>query len=435
MAKTYLSINVYEAVQERLKFIFSEFDNICVSFSGGKDSGLLLNLVLEHKRRTGNNRKIGVFHQDFEAQYQLTTEFVTRMFENNIDDIEPFWECLPKASRTAVTNYQIYWYPWDDEKKDIWVRPMPEMEYIINLDNNPFDFYHYKMSQEELYEQFAPWYHKQRGGKSICLLGIRAAESLNRFRAYMNNYKKTIGGHKWTTKIQKTEGAYVGYPLYDWTVEDVWVANGRNGFDYNKIYDMFYRAGLSINQMRVASPFHEAARHSLNLYRIIDPDMWAKICGRIHGANFAAIYGGTKAMGFRNVKRPPGHTWKSYLEFLLATLPQETADNYRAKFKTSIEFWANRGGVLQDETIVELQEMGIPFEVAGKTNYKTDKMAVRFAEYPDEADVREFQSVPSYKRMCYCILKNDHLCKFMGFSQTKHEQGRRKAIMDKYRNI
>ena len=44
--KKYLDINVYEALQERLKYIFENFDNIYVAFSGGKDSGLLLNLVL-----------------------------------------------------------------------------------------------------------------------------------------------------------------------------------------------------------------------------------------------------------------------------------------------------------------------------------------------------------------------------------------------------
>ena len=36
--------NVYELAQERLKVIFNEFDNIYVSFSGGKDSGVLLNM-------------------------------------------------------------------------------------------------------------------------------------------------------------------------------------------------------------------------------------------------------------------------------------------------------------------------------------------------------------------------------------------------------
>ena len=48
--KKYLDINVYEATQARLKYIFEHFENIYVSFSGGKDSGLLLNLVLDYKQ-------------------------------------------------------------------------------------------------------------------------------------------------------------------------------------------------------------------------------------------------------------------------------------------------------------------------------------------------------------------------------------------------
>ena len=95
--KKYLDINVYEATQARLKYIFDNFDNIYVSFSGGKDSGLLLNMVLDYKRRNNIQKKIGVFHQDFEAQYQTTTDYVTRMFENNINDIEPYWVCIPKC--------------------------------------------------------------------------------------------------------------------------------------------------------------------------------------------------------------------------------------------------------------------------------------------------------------------------------------------------
>lgn len=187
--KKYLDINVYEATQARLKYIFEHFENIYVSFSGGKDSGLLLNLVLDYKRRHNIQKKIGVFHQDFEAQYQTTTDFVTRMFENNINDIEPYWVCIPQASRCAVSNYQMYWYTWDPDKKAAWVRPMPKQDYIIKLENHNFDFYKYKMPQEDFYAEFGKWYARQHKGKSICLLGIRADESLNRYRAYAN-YKK-----------------------------------------------------------------------------------------------------------------------------------------------------------------------------------------------------------------------------------------------------
>ncbi|MFN1988885.1 hypothetical protein ACK2FX_18405 [Clostridioides difficile] len=132
MDKRYLESDVFEAFQERLSYLFNEFDYIYVSFSGGKDSGLLLNLVLDYKRKNNISSKIGVFHQDFEAQYSLTTEYVEKVFEENIEDIEPYWVCLPMATRTAVGNYEMYWYPWDDEKEELWVREMPVKEYIIN---------------------------------------------------------------------------------------------------------------------------------------------------------------------------------------------------------------------------------------------------------------------------------------------------------------
>ena len=60
--------NVYELVQERLDMIFKEFDNIYVSFSGGKDSGVLLNLCIDYIRKHNLKRKIGVFHLDYEIQ-------------------------------------------------------------------------------------------------------------------------------------------------------------------------------------------------------------------------------------------------------------------------------------------------------------------------------------------------------------------------------
>ena len=91
MVREYLYRNVYDAFLERMDFIFKEFDNIYISFSGGKDSGLLLNLVLDYRNRHYPERTLGVFHQDFEAQYTVTTEYVERTFERIKDQVEPFW--------------------------------------------------------------------------------------------------------------------------------------------------------------------------------------------------------------------------------------------------------------------------------------------------------------------------------------------------------
>ena len=81
MTKGYEKRSVYDALQERFDYLFHEFENIYVSFSGGKDSGVLLNLLLDFKRKFYPTRKIGVFHQDFEAQYSVTTEYITRTFK------------------------------------------------------------------------------------------------------------------------------------------------------------------------------------------------------------------------------------------------------------------------------------------------------------------------------------------------------------------
>ena len=423
--KKYLDKSVYEATNERIKYIFDNFDNIYVSFSGGKDSGLLLNLVLDYKRRNNIKRKIGVFHQDFEAQYKQTTEFVTRMFENNLEDIDPYWVCLPMGSRCAVSNYQMYWYTWDPDEKDKWVREMPDMPYIINLENNPFDFYKYKMVQEDLYADFGDWFSRQHEEDSICLLGIRADESLNRYRAYATDRKVLMDGKQWTSKMG--EKWYNAYPLYDWTTKDVWVANGKFGFDYNKIYDLFYKAGLSIHQMRVASPYHEAAKESLNLYRVLEPDTWVKVVGRVQGANFGAMYGNTKLLGSRRITLPEGHTWRSYVKFLLATLPDEMRRNYIEKFKTSIKFWWRKGGAVSDAAIKELEACNYNIRLNGKSPYRgSTKDQVRFLGTPDDTDdIHSTIDIPSWKRMAVCILKNDH----------KKQAQRERELLDKYRNL
>lgn len=101
---------------------------------------------------------------------------------------------------------------------------------------------------------------------------------------------------------------------------------------------------------------------------------------------------------------------------------------------TSIRFWRNRGGCLSDETIEKLQERGIEFTVEPTTAYRTDKKPVRM-EYLDDIDIQEFREIPTYKRMCICILKNDHLCKYMGFTLTKQEKDRRDRVMKKYKAL
>lgn len=436
MIRKYLKENVYEALQKRLHFLFQEFDNLYVSFSGGKDSGLLLNLLLDFRRAYYPGRRIGVFHQDFETQYTVTTEYVERTFAKL--ETEPltdlYWVCLPMATRTAVSSYEMFWYPWDDKKEDIWIRPMPDHLYVINL-NHPFHHYRYRMHQEDLAKQFGRFYREEHENKkTVCLLGIRADESLQRYSGFLN---KRYGYKEQCYITKQFKEIWCASPLYDWSPEDVWVANFQFDYDYNKIYDLYYMAGLKPSQMRVASPFNDSSKDALDLYRVIDPEVWARLVGRVQGANFGAIYARTKAMGYRNITLPEGHTWKSYTQFLLDTLPKRMKNNYIKKFNTSIRFWHETGGGLTEETIKELTDHGYRIKRNGVSNYTLmkDSRVVFLGPIPDDTDdIKSTKDIPSWKRMCYCILKNDHTCRFMGFGLTRQEQAKVDFLRRKYGN-
>lgn len=436
MVREYLQKSVYEAFLERMEFIFREFDNIYISFSGGKDSGLLLNLTLDYRNKYYPDRKIGLFHQDFEAQYTVTSEYVERTFERVKDQVEPYWVCLPMATRTALSSYEMFWYPWDDTRKESWVRAMPQKEYVVHLDNNPITTYRYRMHQEDLARQFGRWYKMSHGNKkTVCLLGMRAAESLQRYSGFLNK-KYGYKDECWIT--QQFKDVWCASPLFDWSSKDVWHANYLFGYDYNRLYDLYYMAGLKVSQMRVASPFNDYSKDSLNLYRVIDPEIWVRLVGRVQGANFGSIYGRTKAMGYRNITLPEGHTWKSYTLFLLDTLPARLRNNYIKKFKTSIEFWHKTGGGLDEENIRELERHGYQIRRNGVSNYTLNKKTriVFIGKIPDDTDdIKSTKDIPSWKRMCYCILKNDHICRFMGFGMSKQQKKHIDIIRRKYQSI
>ena len=421
--------NVYDLAQERLRVIFQNFDNIYLSFSGGKYSAVLLNLCIDYIRKHNLKRKIGVFHMDYEIQYNMTIDYVERTFKENQDILDIYHVCVPFRVTTCTSMYEDYWRPWDEDKKAVWVRQKPERAMTLH----EFPFYTTDMWDYDFQMEFAQWLHKnKKATRTCCLVGIRTQESHNRWRAIYRKTKERYANYLWSTQI--TEGVYNLYPIFDWKTTDIWVANGKFKWDYNHLYDLYYQAGISLDRQRVASPFICEAIESLSLYRVIDPDMWGRMIGRVNGVNFSGIYGKTGAMGRDEIHLPKGYTWKSFTEFLLSTLPEHTRNRYRKKLETSIRFWKNKGGVLSDEVIQKLRERNIPIQVGESTNYKTDKKPVRM-DYLDDIDIAEFKEIPTYKRMCICILRNDHVCKYMGFALTKEETLMKNMALKQYGKI
>lgn len=429
-------VNVFDAAYSRIDFVWKNFERVYLSLSGGKDSGVMMNLTLKYMKENPcvvRGRKLGIQIMDNEANYDESIEFMHRIIQDNIEMLDVYWCCLPITLPCTVSAYHIDWQCWGERDKDRWIRPMPEQEYIVNVENHPFgDLFQEDMHYDKFWDMFAEWYSQ---GKSCAnMIGIRTQESLNRFRAIMNERKQTLKGAMWTKK--NTEHTYNVYPIYDWKTDDVWIACDKYDWDYNKLYDIFYKAGIPVNSMRVASPFMSEAKSSLGLYRVINPHIWARLCARVQGANFVATYG--KQLDYKSIKLPEGHTWKSFVKFLLDTLPNESAKNFKQRFAQSIKFWARVGRGLPEDTIKELDRIGVKYKTNGLTPHGSKRLKrIRIATPPDHVDGMScnHSSVTSWKRFAITILKNDHTCKYMGLQPTHDQAKRQRQIMEKYKTI
>ncbi|MHA1869230.1 MAG: DUF3440 domain-containing protein [Candidatus Heimdallarchaeaceae archaeon] len=419
--KQYLDKNVYEATIERLELILDEFEKVYISFSGGKDSSVLLQILLEVAERKGK-LPVGALFVDLEAQYKATIRHVEEMIIDN-PKVEPYWICLPINLRNAVSVYQSQWQCWNPEEKEKWVREMPKYDCVIS-DVNFFPFFRYGMEFEDFVPKFGEWYAK--GKKTACLVAIRTDESLNRFRTIKSTKKETYKGLGYSTKI--SENVYNFYPIYDWRTEDIWTAVGKFNFKYNKIYDLIYMRGKSIHEARICQPYGDDQRKGLELFRYTEPDTWAKVVERVSGANYGNMYANTYLMGRRKVILPEGHTWKSYTEFLLNTLPRFEKEWYLRKFDVFFKWWAKKRNYYYPRYDREKEKF--VYEVIDEHNY-VDGLPKVIPDYAERKMETE-RKVPSWRRLAEVIIKNDKLCKRLTFSGTVGQYALYEHLRDVY---
>lgn len=384
MNKYHLNCNVLEAAQERIKFTFDSFEKIYLSFSAGKDSTVMMHLVLDEAKK--RNQKIGLLIVDLEAQYKYTIDHMKNMINDYSEFIDLYWICLPIHLRNAVSVYEPHWICWDQEKKSIWVREYPEQS-ITDL--NYFPFFREGMEFEEFVPEFGEWY--SNGKSCACFVGIRTTESLNRWRTITSKSKVKFQDKIYTTKI--TENVFNIYPIYDWSTEDIWIYHAKNPEKkHNKLYDLMYRAGLTVHQMRICQPYGDDQRRGLWLFHLIEPETWSKVVARVNGANSGSLYiqEAGNINGYRKIVKPENHTWESFAKLLIESMPPKTKDHYKSKVTVFINWWMKRG-----------YEDGIPDE----------------ADYKLEAD----KKVPSWRRICKSLLRNDYWCKGLSFTQHKSQ--------------
>jgi len=313
LKQVYIDKNVVESAKARIAYIFDEFDNIVVSISGGKDSTVLAYMALQeaHKRK----RRIGLFFLDEEVVYDSTIEQIEYLMNLHPENTIPLWLQIEfhLTNATSLTEAQLIC--WERGKHKIWMRPKHPMsikhklwdveEETIRDKNKGFGFY----DALENFQRSRP--------NTAFLIGLRATESMNRWRAVSKNpgYKRVF----WSTALKN--GSYNFYPLYDWNFHDIWKYIYDNKIRYSRIYDYMWKKGIPINEVRVSSLIHEKSFKALVELPEFEPKTYDRLLKRIKGMSVGHLYGKDRAM-LKAQKLPKNYkNWREYRDFLLATYP------------------------------------------------------------------------------------------------------------------
>lgn len=306
--KVYGDRSVLEAARDRISMLFDKFETINVSVSSGKDSTVLYLLCLQEAIK--RDRKIQLFFLDQEAEYEATVEIIKIMMKHR--NVIPMWYQVP-LYMTNSTSYDSYFlYAWGKGEK--WMR-----------EKDPLAIHGIDEEYPERFYEFFRWYEK-KDTDAAYLVGIRAEEGVLRYRA-VTKYEGW-NGIKWGTLDGENKKFY---PIYDWTVYDVWKFIYEFDIPYNKMYDLMFMDGNSIyTKMRVSNLIHEKSYKCLTDLPKYEPDTYNALCKRINGISTAARYASEKLV-FSNKTLPKHYkTWEEFRDFLLVNVDKE---EHREKFQ------------------------------------------------------------------------------------------------------
>lgn len=292
--------NVLEATQKRVSYLFDNYDNIQLAFSGGKDSTVLFHLVnSEAKKR---DRKFILYFQDQEAEYQGTIDFVEWAMSQ--PNVIPQWYQVPIFMTNAASHQQLFLWAWGEGEQ--WVR-----------EKNPIAIQSIENKYPKRFYKFNLWVAQQNRknfkGSFISIIGLRAEESPDR-RFVMFGEDSELFWLRRKTEPNKC------YPIIDWSYTDVWKYLIENQLPYNKVYDKMYMLGGNLRSFRVSNLVHEKAFRCLTDLQELEPETYNQLERRLQGVHTAAMYGKENMM--YSIKNLPEHfkTWKEYKDFLLESI-------------------------------------------------------------------------------------------------------------------
>lgn len=272
MAKQQISKNVLEAAVDRLYKVYSEGHRVIVSFSGGKDSGVTVELAIMAAKAAGR-LPVEVIMRDDEILYPGTFEYAERVY--NRPEVKMHWVSARQA-QANVFNRQIPYF-WVFDKwipQEQWVRQPPP---FIEWDEEGAVSMYYMVNPTK--------YPAERGKKLVSVVGIRTTESQQRLFAILSSR----GARSYAPKDKRMFNLY---PIYDWDVGDIWKAVKDNHWDYNEAYDVLGKMGVPASKQRISLVAMSA--FGIDTLRIASrawPRWFDKVSERLKGIRQVIYYG------------------------------------------------------------------------------------------------------------------------------------------------
>ena len=238
------SIDVVKAAEIRITNVFNNGLPVYMSFSGGKDSLCMAQLIYNLVQRGKiNPSQLVVQFIDEEAIFPCIEETVKTWRKRFLLMGARFeWYCLEVKHYNCfneLSNDETF-ICWDHTKENVWVRRPP----AFAIRNHPL-----LRPRIDAYQDFLP----RTCQSGITITGIRTAESVQRLQNIASMIK---AGKTMTNKHQV-------FPIYDWTNNDVWLYLLNEHVDIPEIYLFLWQAGTRKGQLRVSQFFSVDTARSL----------------------------------------------------------------------------------------------------------------------------------------------------------------------------